>query len=79
MSYLKRWIASCPVCQRQVLDDQEFCRSCGSHLLLLAKVLKMAHQLEEEGKIQESLALYRSKETNKHDTDESIGEIEEED
>ena len=60
MTPIKELIPLCPVCSVQISANDEFCRRCGCHLLLLFKIVKTAEELKGEGRLQESRALFRS-------------------
>ena len=59
MSLIQEMMNSCPVCHASILNEKDSCRRCGCNLLLLAKILKKAHELKEAGQVDASHALYR--------------------
>lgn len=58
MVLLKELLPICPVCDLSICEESPYCRRCGCNLLLLATVIERAQQLLNEGKPEESAALY---------------------
>jgi hypothetical protein len=51
MQFMKEILPVCPVCEVEINENREFCRRCGCHLLLLAKIKKEEEVTRDAGNV----------------------------